>query len=96
MKKVYFCLFFCSIFLLTGCDKITPAGKQAIAEGAKTALERSRNFEAIKDKITAKNPEDVELIEQWKKLHSEGLAAEAKALADINTIVNGNKKEVKK
>lgn len=74
---------------LVGCKhNLTDEGRKGIHNSAGTAFERSTNFEAVKSKIGAKNPADSDDIESWKVAHSNGLAAQAKALSDLDTVVN--------
>lgn len=88
LKNYFFILAFVSLVFIPGCD-LTPEAKVAVHEAAITADEEAKNFEAIKDKLGAKNPADADAIEQWKVLHSQALAANAKAMADLDTRVNG-------
>ena len=88
IKSCFFVAAFITLIFVSGCD-LTPEAKVAIHQGNITAQEESRNFEAVKDKLTAKDPADVANIEAWKTLHSQALAEAAKAMADVDTRVNG-------
>ncbi len=75
---------------LIGCrHNLTDEGRKGIHNAAETSQERSTNFDAVKGKIGAKNPADSEDVEAWKNAHSTGLAAQAKALSDLDIVVNG-------
>lgn len=86
MKKLLFLPLFFVVFL-SGCD-LTPEEKIAIHEAALSAKATAQNFDAMKDKIQAKDPKDETLFEQWKADHSTSLNSAAAAMSDVDQRVN--------
>lgn len=79
---------------LSGCDKLDEEARALLSAGAMTAKERAANFEEMKSKIVAKNPEKAAAIASKVDTHAKGLAAQAKALADLVAAVQATPKLV--
>lgn len=76
------------VLVLAGCQaKITDEARALLATTALSAKERAVAFAAIAPQLQAKAPGDQNAIQRAAGAHAEGLAAQAKALADLRDAV---------
>jgi len=73
---------------LSGCTgKISTEAKALLATSALAAKERAVAFAAISTQVKAAKPDDQKAVDRWAGAHAEGLASQAKALADLHEAV---------